>query len=83
MIIPSKYELLKHNSLFIGALVLDLLKQQPLNFFSLYNKIYYDKRRKISYLNLLDTLTFLFLADLVYYSNNKIHFKYDSQKTLF
>lgn len=63
MIIPTKYENLNKNVLVIGYRIIKLLKKQSFNIENLYQKI--KKEQDVSFDNYYDTLTFLWLSDII------------------
>ncbi|MCF6298142.1 MAG: hypothetical protein L3J08_09215 [Flavobacteriaceae bacterium] len=82
MISPNKYENIKTNSLVLGAKIVAFLQNEKsasivdIQIFLRKHKI------EISYQKLFDTLTFLFIADIIDYNNNLIYIKNDTRKSL-
>ncbi|MCD4792029.1 MAG: hypothetical protein K8R54_02255 [Bacteroidales bacterium] len=73
MIIPSKYENLNKNILVIGYKLTRLLKKQSYNIENLYIKI--KKEVDISFDTYYDTLTFLWLSEIVDKNEFQIYLK--------
>jgi Fe2+ or Zn2+ uptake regulation protein len=69
MIIPSKYENLNKNILVIGSEIINLLKKQSFNIENLYQRI--KKKKDINFDTFYDTLTFLWLSEII----DKIEFQ--------
>jgi hypothetical protein len=63
MIIPSKYENLNKCILILGVKIIKLLKLKPYNIEFLYNEI--NKEENIGLEIFYNTLTFLWLADII------------------
>jgi len=79
MILPSKYENIKENPLIVGSHILALLKDNPLSFIELHFHLSHSKNIYLGHESLLDTLTFLFLSDIIDFNNTFISLKNDSQ----
>jgi len=79
MIIPTKYENIKENSLIIGCHIITLLKENSLSFLDIHHQLYQFKKIESDYGSLLDTLTFLYLSEIIEINNNLISLKNDSQ----
>jgi len=73
MIIPSKYENLNKNVLVIGSQIIKLLKKQSYNIENLYQKI--KKINDISFDTYYDTLTFLWLSEIIEKNEFQIYIK--------
>ena len=73
MIIPSKYENLNKNILVIGSEIISLLKKQSFNIENLYQKI--KKKKNINFDTYYDTLTFLWLSEIIDKSEFQIYLK--------
>ncbi len=73
MIIPSKYENLNKNILVIGSEIINLLKNQSFNIENLYQKI--KKKKNINFDTYYDTLTFLWLSEIIDKSEFQIYLK--------
>ena len=73
MIIPSKYENLNKNILVIGSEIINLLKKQSFNIENLYQKI--KKKKNINFDTFYDTLTFLWLSEIIDKSEFQIYLK--------
>ncbi|SNB22483.1 hypothetical protein KU06062604_780007 [Flavobacterium psychrophilum] len=70
MLIPTKHQELKSNTLVLGADILFYLKTDLLSLEDLFKKI---RTEKNIYLNdFLDSLTFLWLIDAIEYSENMV-----------
>jgi len=79
MIIPTKYENIKENPLIIGYHIIALLKENPLSFLEIHHQLFQFKKIELGYENLLETLTFLYLSEIIEIDNNIIRLKNDSQ----
>ena len=73
MIIPSKYENLNKNILVIGSEIINLLKKQSFNIENLYQKI--KKKKDINFDTYYNTLTFLWLSEIIDKSEFQIYLK--------
>ena len=73
MIIPSKYENLNSNVLIIGSEIIKLLKKQSYNIENLYQKI--KKAINIGFDTFYDTLTFLWLSEIIEKNEFQIYLK--------
>ena len=73
MIIPSKYENLNKNVLVIGSQIIELLKKQAYNIENLYQKL--KKINDISFDTFYDTLTFLWLSEIIEKNEFQIYIK--------
>lgn len=73
MIIPSKYENLNQNILVIGSEIINLLKKQSFNIENLYQKI--KKKKNINFDTYYNTLTFLWLSEIIDKSEFQIYLK--------
>ncbi len=73
MIIPTKYENLNNNVLIIGSDIIKLLKKQSYNIENLYQKI--KKAKKIDFNTFYDTLTFLWLSEIIEKNQFQIYLK--------
>jgi Fe2+ or Zn2+ uptake regulation protein len=73
MIIPSKYENLNKNVLVIGSQIIELLKKQAYNIENLYQKL--KNINDISFDTYYDTLTFLWLSEIIEKNEFQIYIK--------
>ncbi len=73
MIIPSKNENLNKNILVIGSEIINLLKKQSFNIENLYQKI--KKKKNINFDTYYNTLTFLWLSEIIDKSEFQIYLK--------
>ncbi len=82
MILPNKYENLRTNSLVVGSKIISFLQNEK--FASIIDiQIFLRKHKiEISYKKLFDTLTFLYIADIIDYNNNLIYLKNDTRRTI-
>jgi len=85
MILPAKYEDIKENSLVVGAHIIELLKNNDLTFLDIHLQLRKRKKLELNFETLLDTLTFLFVSDIVDIdiTSNIISIKHDPKKTLY
>jgi hypothetical protein len=72
MILPTKYENLKENSLVIGAHIISFLKQEELTINEIHLKLIKLKNADVDWFYLVDTLTFLYLADIIEIDSNNL-----------
>lgn len=79
MIIPTKYENIKENPLIVGYHIIALLKENPLSFLEIHHQLFQYKKIELGYETLLDTLTFLYLSEIIEIDNNIISLINDSQ----
>lgn len=71
MLLPTKHEILKNNELVIGAKIINLLsKKTSINITDLFEETV--KIASISLNQFYDTLTFLWLADIVILERYKV-----------
>jgi len=87
MLIPNKYENINNNLLVIGSHLISLLKKDPYNIEDLFIVINKEREKKTLQLINLDqyfnTLTFLWLADLINLNEFQIFInKDDTQKII-
>lgn len=81
MVLPSKHEILKKSPLIIGSDILKILKRGPAHTEELYQVM--RKKRDIALDTYHDTLTMLWLYDLVKLDNYSIVInRDDSQETV-
>ena len=77
MIIPTKYENLKKNSFVVGYNIILILKEQQLTLLDLHQKLCKLKNLDLDLAELTDTLTFLFLCDIIELDNDLIRLTND------
>ncbi len=65
MILPTKYEKLKENSLIVGAHIISFLKADDLSLNDLYHLLQSRKKLELDLIMLIDTLSFLFLTEII------------------
>lgn len=65
MILPTKYENLKENSLVIGAHIISFLRKEELTINEIHLKLTKLKNTDTDWFYLVDTLTFLFMAGII------------------
>lgn len=77
MLIPTKYENINENLLVLGANLISLLKQKQYNIEELFqavNKVKEDKKKTLVNLDqYFNTLTFLWIAEIIYIDTFKIY----------
>jgi len=83
MIIPSKYENIKENPLIVGYHIITILKGNALSCVDIHLQLIKFKKLELDYNNLVDTLTFLYLAGIIEIDNNIISLKNDTKKALY
>jgi|GEM_PF-662176 len=77
MLIPTKHEKLSQNILVVGANLINILKKEALNIEYLY--ITLSKNKKVSLNVFYDTITFLWLSEIVIYKDNIIFLRKDNE----
>lgn len=82
MILPTKYENLKENSLIIGAQIIAILKSDDQSILQIHEILSRKNKIELNLIQLIDTLTFLFLAGIVEIKNNTLRLTDDSKKNL-
>ena len=83
MILPTKYENVKENSLVIGSYIISFLKKENLSFIDIHFSLLKQKELDLDYTKLEDTLTFLFLSDIIEFDNsNNIRLTDEAQQNL-
>lgn len=65
MILPTKYEKLKENSLIIGSHIIIFLKENDLSLNELHHLLQSHKKLELDLITLIDTLSFLFLSEII------------------
>lgn len=72
MVLPTKYEKLRDNSLIIGAHIIALIKEEDSTLLDLHIKLDKRKNLELDLMQLIDTLTFLYLSGIIEMDNNNI-----------
>lgn len=80
MIIPTKHEVLNKNILVIGAAIIELLLEQKRTIEDLQMELDRISNVDVDAEKLLDTLTFLYAADLVNVNEGLVRANYDIPK---
>lgn len=83
MILPTKYENIKENPLIVGYQIISLLKNNALTLLDIHLQLKKHKKLELDYNTLIDTLTFLYLADAIEIDNNIIIIKNDTPKAIY
>lgn len=65
MILPTKYEKLKENSLIVGSHIITFLKDNDLSLNELHHLLQSRKKLELDLVTLIDTLTFLYLTEII------------------
>lgn len=83
MILPNEFETIVQNPLVIGAFIIEKLKKKPFNLENLFQQL--RSAHNITIEQYFDTLTFLWVAEIIVIKDNQINFlkTNDTQKTLY
>lgn len=73
MLIPTKHENLEKNILVLGADIITFLKKKPYNIEFLFQEI--KKLKSVSLDQFYDTLTFLWLVEIIGFKNHQIYIR--------
>ena len=65
MILPTKYEKLKENSLIVGSHIITFLKDNDLSLNELHHLLQSRKKLELDLVTLIDTLSFLYLSEII------------------
>ena len=65
MILPTKYEKLKENSLIVGSHIITFLKDNDLSLNELHHLLQSRKKLELDLVTLIDTLSFLYLTEII------------------
>lgn len=83
MILPTKYEKLKENSLIVGSHIIAFLKEDDLSLNELHHLLHSRKKIELDLITLINTLSFLYLTDIIEIdSQNLIRLTDETKKNL-
>ena len=83
MILPTKYEKIKENTLILGSHIISFLKEDDLSLNYLHHLLQSRKKLELDLITLINTLSFLYLTEIIEIdSQNLIRLTDETKKNL-